>query len=176
MKFIALLRGINAGKNRWVEMKKLKIIFEFLGFMNVLTYINSGIVIFESSKSKTTIQREIESIFKKEFDFEIPTLIKTKREMKIIGDAIPDEWQNDAKQRTDVAYLFKKADSKKILNDLPVNRKYIDVRYIKGAVFWNLDRKNRNKSRLGKLIGHNLYQLMTVRNVNTARFLAGHKG
>jgi uncharacterized protein (DUF1697 family) len=56
MKFIALLRGINAGKNRWVEMKKLKIIFEFLGFMNVLTYINSGIVIFESSKSKTTIQ------------------------------------------------------------------------------------------------------------------------
>jgi uncharacterized protein (DUF1697 family) len=96
--------------------------------------------------------------------------------MKIIGDAIPDEWQNDAKQRTDVAYLFKKADSKKILNDLPVNRKYIDVRYIKGAVFWNLDRKNRNKSRLGKLIGHNLYQLMTVRNVNTARFLAGHKG
>jgi uncharacterized protein (DUF1697 family) len=176
MKFVALLRGINAGKSRWVEMKKLKMIFESLGYVNVSTYINSGNIIFESSKSKTTIQREIESNFIKEFDFEIPTLIKTSNEMRKIADAIPDEWQNDSNQRTDVAYLFKKADSKKILNDLPVNRKYIDVRYIKGAIFWNMDRENRNKSRLGKLIGQNLYQLMTVRNVNTARFLAGHKG
>ncbi len=172
MEYVALLRGINAGGNRKVEMKKLKALFEALGFANVSTYINSGNVIFESSKSKAAIQREIELIFKKEFSFEIPTLIKTKNEVQKIAKAIPDDWQNDKKQRTDVAYLFDKIDSRNIINELPMNREFIDVRYVKGAVFWNMDRKNLNKSRLNKLIGHTLYQCMTLRNVNTARFLA----
>jgi uncharacterized protein (DUF1697 family) len=49
------------------------------------------------------------------------------------------------------------------------------MRYVKGAIFWNVDRKKNNKSHINKLIGHKFYQLMTVRNVNTARFLA-HAG
>lgn len=175
MEYVALLRGINAGKLRRVEMKKLKVLFEALEYANISTYINSGNVIFESSKNKTAIQREVKSIFKKEFRFEIPTLIKTKNEMQKIATAIPEDWQNDTKQRTDVVYLFDKIDSKNIINELPVNRKFIDVRYVKGAVFWNIDRKNLDKSRLNRLIGYTLYQYMTVRNVNTARFLANLK-
>lgn len=31
------------------------------------------------------------------------------------------------------------------------------------------------KSHLNKIISHKLYQFMTVRNVNTARYLAGDK-
>jgi uncharacterized protein (DUF1697 family) len=110
-----------------------------------------------------------------EFGFEIPTLIKTEQEMKKIADAIPSGWRNDAAQRTDVAYLFPEADSKKTVDELPVNRKYVDVRYVKGAVYWNMDKKNYSRSRLNKIIGHRLYQLMTMRNVNTARYLAGYE-
>lgn len=171
MKYVALLRGINAGKNRRIEMKKLKILFESIGCTNVSTYINSGNVIFESNKNKPVIQREIESIYKKEFKFEIPTLIKTKQEIYKIAEAIPKEWKNDLKHKTDVAYLFPEIDSKKIIDELPIKKEYLDIRYVKGAVFWNIDRKNYNKSRLNKIIGHKLYQLMTVRNVNTARYL-----
>jgi uncharacterized protein (DUF1697 family) len=175
MKYIALLRGINAGKNKRVEMKRLKALFESVECANVSTYINSGNVIFESSKSKDVIQRAIELILKKEFGFEIPLIIKTKNEMAKISHAIPNNWQNDAKQRTDVAYLFDKIDSKKIIDKLPINREFIDIRYFKGAVFWNVDRKKYNKSHLNKIISHDLYQYMTVRNVNTARFLGNLK-
>lgn len=171
--YIALLRGVNVGKGRQVDMKKLKIIFGKLGYVNVSTYINSGNVIFESRKSKAALVREIHPILKKLAGFEVPALIKTKSEMIKIANAIPLAWQNDDSQRTDVAYLFDEIDSGKILDELPLNRKFIDVRYIKGAVYWNLDRKNLNKSRLVKLIGHKLYKQMTMRNVNTARFLAG---
>ena len=175
MKFIALLRGINAGRNRRVEMKKLKMVFEMLGCANVLTYINSGNVFFESIMAQTAIQHKIEKALKNEFGFEIPTLVKTEKEMQQIAKAIPATWQNDTEQRTDVAYLFREMDSKKIINQLPVNKEFIDVRYVKGAVFWNVNRKNYNKSHLNKLIGHEIYQFMTVRNINTARFLAGLK-
>lgn len=174
MKYIALLRGINAGKERRVDMKKLRAIFESIGCINVSTYINSGNVIFESKDSHANILKKIGAGFRKKFDFEIPFLVKTEKEMKKIADAIPMEWQNDSSQRSDVAYLFPDIDSKKTIDDLPVKREFIDIRYVKGAIYWNIDRKNYNKSHLSKIINHKLYQLMTVRNVNTARYLAAN--
>lgn len=175
MKYVALLRGINVGGNKKVEMKKLKAAFELSGYSNVATYINSGNVIFESTKGKDAIRREAEKLLEKEFGFKIQTLVKTESEMRKIAEAIPINWQNDTIQRTDVAYLFDDVDRKSIITELPVNREYIDVRYVKGAIFWNFDRKNYSKSRLNNLIGHRMYQFMTVRNVNTARFLANYK-
>ncbi|WP_428738796.1 DUF1697 domain-containing protein [Sulfurimonas sp.] len=172
MKYIALFRGINVGKERRVDMKKLKMLFESLGCINVSTYINSGNVIFESKDNQADIIKKVEMALKKEFDFEIPTLIKTEQEMKQIEKAIPKEWQNDSSQRSDVAYLFPEIDSEKILDELPFKKEFIDVRYIQGAIYWNLDRKNYNKSHLNKIITHKMYQLMTLRNVNTARYLA----
>ena len=71
-----------------------------------------------------------------------------------------------------MAYLFPDIDSADTIEQLPVDRAFIDVRYTPGAIYWNIDRKNQNKSKLNKLVGHKLYQFMTVRNVNTARYLA----
>lgn len=48
--YVALLRGINVGGNNKIEMTKLKVLFESLGYTNVVTYINSGNVIFETRK------------------------------------------------------------------------------------------------------------------------------
>jgi uncharacterized protein (DUF1697 family) len=173
MKYIALLRGINVGGNRKVEMKGLKSLFESFGYANVSTYINSGNVIFESEDEHKTVLKKINTGLNKNYGFNIPTLVKTEKEMKKIVGAIPGNWRNDSAQRTDVAYLFPEIDSKKIIDELPVTREFIDLRYVKGAIYWNVLRENVNKSRLVKVIDHKLYRSMTVRNVNTARFLAG---
>ncbi len=172
MRYIALLRGINVGGNKKVEMKRLKILFESSGCSNVSTYINSGNVIFESNKKRNAIKEEIETSLKKEFEFDIPVLIKTKQEIKKIADAIPEEWQNNSEQKTDVAFLFKEIDSKEIINILPIKKEFINIKYVRGAIFWNIKRENVNKSHLTKIISHKIYQSMTVRNVNTARYLA----
>src|SRR3990172_2308519 len=170
MKYIALLRGINVGGNRKVEMKKLKSFFESFGYINVSTYINSGNVIFESEDEPKIVLKKVNSGLEIYFGFEIPTLVKTEKEMKKISDAIPKNWQNDSVQRTDVAYLFPEIDSIKIIDELPVKKEFIEVRYIKGAIYWNVRRENVYKSNLAKIISHRLYKSMTVRNVNTARF------
>ena len=130
---------------------------------------------FETTRASTSsLRATIEKAIKKEFGFDVPTLIKTER-VKKIADAIPNNWQNDSTQRSDIAYLFPEIDSKKTLDELPVKKEFIDVRYIKGAIYWNIDRKNYNKSHLNKIISHKLYQFMTIRNVNTARYLAENK-
>lgn len=175
MKYTALLRGINVGKSIRVDMKDMKKIFESLGYNDVSTYINSGNIIFESKDNREMILKNLAFAFKKEFGTDIPTLVKTEQEMKEIAEAIPPEWQNDADHKTDVAYLFPQIDSEKTMDELPVRREFLDIRHVKGAIFWNVERKNYNKSNLNKIISHRYYQLMTVRNVNTARFLAGEK-
>lgn len=175
MKYIALLRGINVGGNNKVEMKRLKALFEFLGCTSVSTYISSGNVFFESIDTREDLQKKAETGLKNEFGFNIPLLIKTKQEIQKIADAIPETWRNDSEQKTDVAYLFNEIDSKEILNILPVKKEFINTKYVKGAIIWNVNRKDLNKSRLAKIVSHKLYKSMTVRNVNTARYLAEKK-
>lgn len=175
MKYIALLRGINVGGTRKVEMKRLRTLFESLGYTNVSTYLNSGNVLFESNINQEIVQKEIPKKLENEFGFIIPTLIKNQEEVKSIAKAIPNEWENNSKQKTDVAYLFSEIDSKGIINELPVKKEFIDVIYVKGAIIWNVQRKDYNKSHLNKIVSLKQYQLMTIRNVNTARFLAGNK-
>jgi len=172
MRYVALLRGINVGKTKRIEMKRLKALFEGLGYSNVSTYINSGNVIFETSEAQKTVRSEVEKALEEEFGVLTPTLVKTGKEMQRIAGAIPATWKNDDKQRTDVAYLFDKADNKRTIDELPVKHEYIDILYVKGALIWNVKRTNYNKSQLNKLIAHPHYQSMTVRNVNTARWLA----
>jgi uncharacterized protein (DUF1697 family) len=171
--FIALLRGINAGTLRRVEMGKLKQLFERLGYTRVSSYLNSGNILFKAEQEAEEIRKNVETSLKEELGIEIPTLVKSDIEMLRIVNAIPVTWQNNSEQRTDVAFLFPQIDLEKVLSDLPVKRDFIDLCYVPGAVIWNLDRKNLYKSHLSKIISHPHYQLMTVRNVNTARYLAG---
>ena len=171
-KYIALFRGINVGGKNKVEMKRLKKLFELIGFENVASYINSGNIKFESNEKIDIVWKDIIKNFTNEFSFDVPILVKTQIEIIKIADKIPFEWQNNTEQKTDVAYLFPDIDSADTIEQLPVDRAFIDVRYTPGAIYWNIDRKNQNKSKLNKLVGHKLYQFMTVRNVNTARYLA----
>jgi len=172
MKYASLLRGINVGTTKRIDMKHLNAMFEGLGYFNVSTYINSGNIRFESNDSVEKIVASLDSCFRTELGYEVPTLVKTLEEMQLIAAEIPAHWQNDSDQRTDVAYLFDEVDNIDIIDKLPFKRDFVYTRYIKGALIWNVTRENYNKSQLNKLIGHKLYPYMTVRNVNTARRLA----
>jgi uncharacterized protein (DUF1697 family) len=68
-------------------------------------------------------------------------------------------------------FLWKEADSPDVLEQLAANPEVDIVKYVSGAILWNLHRTNYNKSALPKLIGTKVYKQMTVRNVNTLRKL-----
>jgi uncharacterized protein (DUF1697 family) len=172
VKYIILLRKINVGKENRIDMKSLKQIFEINGYDSVATYINSGNVIFNSKKGTKTLEKEIDEILFGYFKHKIQFILKSHHEIKKIANSIPKTWQNNSVQRTDVAYLFKEIDKPNTINELPIKAEFIEVKYVKGAIFWCLKRKNLNKSQLIKLISHQNYKFMTIRNVNTARYLA----
>ncbi|HPJ02436.1 MAG TPA: DUF1697 domain-containing protein [Candidatus Limiplasma sp.] len=171
-RYIALLRGINVGGNHKVEMPRLKALLLSMGYAQATTYLHSGNAMFVSGKAPDTVRQELTAALEAAFGFEIPTLIRTDAQMRATAEAIPAHWQNDAAQKTDIAFLFPPADAPEVLDTLPLNREYADVRYVPGAVIWHIDRENYNKSRLNRIIGTAIYRQMTVRNVNTVRVLA----
>lgn len=172
MKFVALLRGINVGKSVQVPMKILKGLLEGLGLMNVVTYLNSGNVVFESNLTSSELSRLVESELERAFGQRIPTLVKTGEEILEIERAIPREWNNNEYEQTYVAYLFSDAAGPEIISELPVKKEFMNLFYASQAVIWNIKRENLNKSQITKLVGHKSYSQMTTRNVNTARKLA----
>ncbi len=87
---VALLRGINlAGKNR-LPMKDLAAMFTDAGCGSVVTYIQSGNVVFVASAA---LARRIPTIIEKaisdSFGYQVPMVIRTRGELLQIARANP---------------------------------------------------------------------------------------
>ena len=172
MKYVVLLRGINVGNLVKIPMKKLKTLLEEIGSKNVVTYLNSGNAIFESSLPAAKLTDLIGKTLEKEFGQKIPILIKTSMDMVNIAKSIPDHWKNDETQQTYIAYLFSDIAKPELINELPVKKQYMEIKYAHDALIWNIKKENYNKSQITKIAGHSSYSKMTTRNANTARKLA----
>jgi len=172
MKYVVLLRKVNVGTENRIDKNSLESAFINLGYSNVQIYINSGNVIFSTTKSKAKISEEIDTSLFELFKARIQFLVKTSSDMKKIGEAIPKQWQNDTNEKTDIAYLFSDIDNPEIVNELPFKKEYVKVIYIKGALIMNVPREYQNKSQYSKIVGSKIYKSMTLRNANTARYLA----
>ncbi len=81
--FLSILRGINVSGQKKVQMTELKILYEELNFKNVLTYIQSGNVIFKNENDRDLSNRIEKKILEK-YNFEVPVLIRTSDEMQNI--------------------------------------------------------------------------------------------
>jgi len=88
MKYLSLLRGINVSGQKKIKMAELKVLYEGLGFTNVLTYIQSGNVVFEADGGLDH-QSLIEQAIQKAYGFDVPVLIRTKDEIDNIVTACP---------------------------------------------------------------------------------------
>ena len=172
MRYVALLRGINVGKGPRVPMKTLKSLLEGLGLTDVLTYLNSGNVMFESGHSASELTQLIEEELERSFGAKVPTLVKTATQMIQIAESIPAEWGSNEAEQTYVAYLFSDVAKPGLVDELPIKRQFMSIFYAHEAIVWNIKRENYNRSQITKIAGHSSYARMTTRNVNTARKLA----
>ena len=82
MKYISLLRGINVSGQKKIKMADLKSLYESLSFKNVVTYIQSGNVIFDAVvKNKSDMKIKIEEAIEESYKFHVPVEILTNAEI-----------------------------------------------------------------------------------------------
>ena len=173
MVYVALLRGINVGGKNKVAMSQLKHTFEAAGCKNVITYINSGNVIFIDVRTKHQLQVTLEQAIVKDFGFEIRVLVQDLITIKQIINQVPAEWTNDDQQKTDVMFLWDEINAPEILDKIIINPKLEKVLNISGSLIWNIARKDVTRGNGIKLIKTDLYKYMTIRNINSVRKIHG---
>ena len=172
MVYVALLRGINVGGKRRVDMKQLKAVFEDAGLESVKTYINSGNVVFSTSqRGKARLIEQLEKAIAKHFGFAVDVLLCDLKSMKAIVAAMPDHWMNDDKMKVDVLFLKSAVNRSSVMKKIRFNPDIEDVKYVPGAVIWRIDRKDATRSGLMRVVGTDLYKNMSIRNINTTRKL-----
>ena len=135
MKYVLLLRGINVGGRNKVSMADLKDAITGLGYENVITYINSGNIIFNSTENIGVVNDKISQILNS-YPFKINKVILTKQEYIEELKNLPSWWNNDF-YRKDVLFYSEDIDFSSIkerINSMPLNEE--NVYFGNRAVFW----------------------------------------
>ena len=87
--FVALLRGINlAGRNR-VAMPELRSALEALGLEDVVTYIQSGNVVFRGHGGVRKLAASIEGEVAKAFGIGVVVVLRTPAELAKVAEGNP---------------------------------------------------------------------------------------
>lgn len=80
--YIALLRGINIGGHKVINMESLRDLFRDAGFEGVRSYIQSGNVLFESRfRSSAKLTDRLESMVSDRLGWQIPIMVRSAAEL-----------------------------------------------------------------------------------------------
>ena len=127
MFFVSILRGINVSGQRKILMADLKALYESLGFTDVVTYIQSGNVIFKTTgkSAEAGLAVKIETAIEARYKFSVPVIIRSTEEIEQIIAANPFLKNQDVSpDKLHVTFLSRKpektlADGIALLNDSP---------------------------------------------------------
>ena len=171
MVYVALLRGINVGGKNKISMKLLKETFRHLGLESVVTYINSGNVVFVDHQTKAVLEKKLRQEIYQEYNLDIPVLIRSLSDFESLMKTLPADWKNDDTMKCDVLFLESGLDEVAVMEKLTVKPGIDTALQASGAIIWSVARENVTRSSLTKIVGTDLYRRVTVRNVNTTRKL-----
>src|SRR5690606_20883705 len=106
-RYIALLRGINVGGNNIIKMADLKTCFENMNFKDVVTYIQSGNVLFSTDeKDQDKLTAKIEKALSERFNYGSRIVLITSNQLKKIVEEAPAGFGEEASlYRYDVLFL-----------------------------------------------------------------------
>lgn len=173
IQYLVLLRGINVGGKNIIKMADLKAGFETMGLSNVLTYIQSGNVLFQSDeKDKALLTTRIENGLSRQFDFPARVVVISYKELAAIVRDAPDKFGKDEKMfRYDVIFLKEPLTPKEAMKNVSV-REGVDTAHAgKQALYFSRLVSRASQSYLTKIIGMPVYQNMTIRNWNTTTII-----
>src|SRR5688572_18319834 len=167
-RYVALLRGINVGGKGIVKMTALKAAFEKLGYTDVTTFIQSGNVLFSSTKKQKTLAGEITAMLSNAFRLESKAVVLSAADLEAIVNMCPREFgKKPEAYRYDVLFLIEPVGSKSVLKDIPLEEGVDTVHSGKNVLYFSRLISHATKSKLSKVMSMPIYKSMTIRNWNT---------
>jgi uncharacterized protein (DUF1697 family) len=169
--YLTLLRGINVGGKNIIKMSDLMSCFKSIGFVDVLTYIQSGNVIFKTRETnKTHLTQQIENALTKQFNYDSKIVLLSQIQVEtVIKDAPIDFGIFPDKFKYDVILLKEGFTPNEIINRIKT-KEGVDSAFA-GSITLYFSRliSKLTQSRLKNVMTLPEYQNMTIRNWNTIK-------
>lgn len=170
MKYVGLLRGINVGGNTLVKMSDLKKAVENCGYDKVLTYINSGNVIFETDqKDSTKITETLEKEFAKTLHHNLRVVVRSHSQLQKIVDEIPSLWKKNTDVRCYIAFVKEPVTPDVVIAEITCKEGIDFVHEGNGVVYMSTLLTGITNSGFAILAAKKIYKDITIRNYNTVQ-------
>ena len=172
--YLALLRGINVGGKNVIKMADLRNCFKAEGFRDVVTYIQSGNVIFRSpSTGLRILTNRIEEMLAAAFDYEASVVLRSRKQMRAVVSEAPEEFgERPETYRYDTLFLKAPLTATAAMECIPARSGVDETWSGNGVLYYSRRIDQASRSYLSRLASMPVYQRMTVRNWNsTTRLL-----
>ena len=170
MKYVALLRGINVGGKKLMKMADVRDCLEGRDFQRVTTYIQSGNVLFESSRSDVDgLTAAMENAFSTTFGHEVPVFLRSQSQLKKIVTRAPAAWKTGRALRQNVAFLRAPLTARRALAEIDPKPGVDAADAGDGVVYMSTVLSRVTQSRLPKIVGTPIYADMTIRSYGTCQ-------
>lgn len=157
------------GGNNTIRMTDLVACFEQMGFADVMTYIQSGNILFRADEQNLArLTDKIERVLSDTFHYDSRVVVITHKQLKSVVEGAPRQFGKDAaRYRYDVIFLKELVTAKTAMKSMSV-KDGVDRAYEgKGVLYFSRLIAKAAQSRLTKIITLPVYQNMTIRNWNT---------
>ena len=173
-KYIALLRGINVGGNNIVKMADLKAAFERRGFQNIVTYINSGNILFDSDLDETAAREICERLIVENFGLDIPVCVISADDLRDALSHAPDWWNNDPDSKHNAIFVLPPLSAAEVIARVGETKPETErTDHYGKVIFWSAPLATFSHTRWSKIVQDKaMYRAITIRNANTALKLA----
>ena len=166
---VALLRGINVGGKNLIKMTELKLCFEEQGFREVVTYIQSGNVLFTAGDlgpAKLTLR--LEEALAAKFNYRAKVVVRSRKQLQAIVERAPDGFgAYPAKFRYDVIFLKEPLTASTAMKSVPTKEGVDQAHAGSGVLYFARLISKATQSKLSRIGSMPIYQNMTIRNWNT---------
>ena len=167
--YVALLRGINVGGKNVIKMADLKASFESAGFEDVLTYIQSGNVLFRAGRSSSAaLARNIEAMLRESFGYRASIVLRSHAQMRaVVADAPKGFGADPQESRYDVIFLKEPLTPGSVMKSVTTNPEVDEVTAGSGVLYFSRLARRATQSRFYRVFSLPIYQNMTIRSWST---------
>lgn len=168
--YLALLRGINVGGGNIIKMTDLKACFEASKLKNVITYIQSGNVVFETAESdQPKLVRKIETALSKTFSpYKARIVLCSHAKLRQIVREAPKSFGKQPQEyRYDVIFLRPSLSATEAIKSVPTKPGVDKAIAGPDVLYFSRLIALATQSRLARITAVPIYKELTIRNWNT---------
>lgn len=171
-RFVALLRGVNVGGKNKVSMPLLKTTFEQAGYTDVVTYINSGNILFYSkSQDQVKLGQDCRQLILDAFQLELPlALLSAQDYVEALSNA-PVWWSKDQESKHNAIFVIHPTIAADLVQEVGLRAEYEQVAHYGQVIFWSAPLRTFSRTRWSNVVAAAAYSNITIRNANTSKRL-----